>query len=279
MCILFWSLDRHPDYQFVFAGNRDEYLHRPTARAQFWDPPHDHVLAGRDLSPSATATHDGTWLGFTKDGRFAALTNYREELKVGKLSRGYLVRDYLIDHESPESYMESLQEHKDDFGGFNLICGQLGKSPSLFYTSNRGDEKVTEIQPGKTYGLSNSVLPQPWDKVKRGESNFQTILDTVKDKDDLIEALFNMMRESCPYSGSTDALWEEVKKTIFVSKFQVGNLSYATRATTIVLVDYNGRATFIEREWYKSTSEVSHQLHFEGDSGDPQRRYDFDLSK
>jgi hypothetical protein len=86
-------------------------------------------------------------------------------------------------------------------------------------------------------------------------------------------------RESCPYSGSTTAIWEEVKNTIFVSKFELGNLSYATRATTIVLVDHNGHATFIEREWYQSTSELSYQLHIEGNSGDPQRRYEFDLNK
>ncbi|CAO3696375.1 unnamed protein product [Umbelopsis ramanniana] len=175
--------------------------------------------------------------------------------------------------------MESLQPHKKDFGGFNLICAQLGKSPSLIYTSNREDEEVRELQSGKSYGLSNSVLPHPWEKVKRGESKFQTILDTVQDKENLIEALFNLMRESCPYSGSTTAIWEEVKNTIFVSKFELGNLSYATRATTIVLVDHNGHATFIEREWYQSTSELSYQLHIEGNSGDPQRRYEFDLNK
>lgn len=139
-------------YISVFAGNRDEFLHRPAARAQFWEPPNDRVLAGRDLSPSATDTHDGTWLGITKDGRFAALTNYREKLKMGKLSRGCLVRDYLIEDESPAAYMESLQPHKKDFGGFNLICAQLGKSPSVFYTSNREDEEIRELQPGKTYG-------------------------------------------------------------------------------------------------------------------------------
>ncbi|KAH8556886.1 NRDE protein-domain-containing protein [Umbelopsis sp. PMI_123] len=279
MCILFWTYNRHPEFQFIFAGNRDEFLHRPTARAQFWNPPNDFVLAGRDLSPSATDTHDGTWLGITRDGRFAALTNYREKLFVGKLSRGYLVRDYLINDKSPSDFMKSVQPHKKDFGGFNLICGQLGKSPSLYYTSNREDEGITELQPGEIYGLSNSILQNPWEKVKRGKSKFQEIVDNVQDKEELIEALFNMMRESCPYSGSTTAIWEEVINTIFVSKVDIESLSYATRVTTIVLVDYKGHATFIEKEWYQSTSELSYQLHMEGNSDDPERRYEFELTK
>lgn len=111
------------------------------------------MLAGRDLDPSATATHDGTWLGITRDGRFAALTNYREQLKMGKVSRGCLVRDYLVEQQPPDTYLHTLEPRKQEYGGFNLICGQLGRSPSLFYTSNRDDQVVTELQSGKIYGM------------------------------------------------------------------------------------------------------------------------------
>lgn len=44
---------------------------RPTKEAHFWDDAPE-ILAGRDLKGG------GTWLGITKTGRFALLTNFRE---------------------------------------------------------------------------------------------------------------------------------------------------------------------------------------------------------
>ncbi len=44
---------------------------RPTQPVHFW-PDHPSVLAGRD------AVGHGTWLGITKNGRFAFVTNFRE---------------------------------------------------------------------------------------------------------------------------------------------------------------------------------------------------------
>lgn len=47
------------------------HMRRPTYPAHFW-PDEPHLLAGRD------ALRSGTWLGMTKNGRFAFLTNFRE---------------------------------------------------------------------------------------------------------------------------------------------------------------------------------------------------------
>lgn len=78
---------------------------------------------------------------------------------MGKLSRGCLVRDYLIARQLPETYLQSLESHKQDFGGFNFICGQLGSSSSLLYTSNRDNQDITELQSGEIYGR----LKKLWD--------------------------------------------------------------------------------------------------------------------
>ena len=52
------------------AANRDEFHGRPAAAAAFWsDRP--GILAGRDLQAL------GTWMGVSRGGRFAAVTNYR----------------------------------------------------------------------------------------------------------------------------------------------------------------------------------------------------------
>ena len=71
MCLILLAWRAHPEYPLVFAANRDEVYERPSAAAGFWrgEP---HVFGGRDLKQG------GTWLGLTRGGRFAAVTNYRD---------------------------------------------------------------------------------------------------------------------------------------------------------------------------------------------------------
>ena len=71
MCLIFISLNQHPSYKLIVAGNRDEFYNRPTQPAAYW-PDCDKVLAGRDLEGG------GTWLGVTTSGRISMLTNYRD---------------------------------------------------------------------------------------------------------------------------------------------------------------------------------------------------------
>ena len=97
MCLILFAWQAHPLYSLVIAANRDEFHQRPSADADFWgdDPA---ILAGRDLQAG------GTWLGVTRSGRFAAITNYREPTVPNlpsKHSRGHLVRDYLRSEQSP----------------------------------------------------------------------------------------------------------------------------------------------------------------------------------
>ncbi|HSQ86797.1 MAG TPA: NRDE family protein, partial [Desulfobacterales bacterium] len=91
----------HPKYRMVLAANRDEYYDRPTAPIAFHDDSPD-VLGGLDLK------HQGMWLGITRFGRVAAITNYRDPgLNLSDApSRGFLVRDYLIGKASPIKYLE-----------------------------------------------------------------------------------------------------------------------------------------------------------------------------
>ena len=92
MCLIVFAWRAHPDYPLVVAANRDEYLARPASPAHWWlDAP--ELLAGRDLEAG------GTWMGLTRSGRFAALTNYRDPSRhiAGAPSRGALVREALED--------------------------------------------------------------------------------------------------------------------------------------------------------------------------------------
>ncbi|CBN76742.1 conserved unknown protein [Ectocarpus siliculosus] len=56
-------------YKLIVASNRDEDLGRPTAPIHFWKDAGSNLLAGRDLVAG------GTWLGVSRSGKFATLTN------------------------------------------------------------------------------------------------------------------------------------------------------------------------------------------------------------
>src|ERR1700684_4302597 len=85
MCLILIAWRVHLEYPFLLAANRDEYHARAAAPAAWWTEP--RILAGRDL------TAGGTWLGVARDGRFAALTHYRDPaiLQRDAPSRGELV--------------------------------------------------------------------------------------------------------------------------------------------------------------------------------------------
>lgn len=74
MCILISSTE-HPDYPFILLSNRDEYFRRPTGQACFREVNNKTILSPVDLG----RPEHGTWIGVDKEGRLAALVNFREE--------------------------------------------------------------------------------------------------------------------------------------------------------------------------------------------------------
>jgi uncharacterized protein with NRDE domain len=166
MCLLFIAHKSHPLYKLIVAANRDEYYERPTEKAAFWDES-PGVLAGRDLRAG------GTWLGITRKGKIAAITNYRDpkSINTSAPSRGRLVSDFLSKGKSPLEYLHSISTNANQYNGFNLI---VGEKDEIYWYSNRG-EGAEMLSPGM-YGLSNHLLNTPWPKVNKIKSAFQRLL-------------------------------------------------------------------------------------------------------
>src|SRR3954468_1894725 len=118
MCIILFAYKTHPRYRLIIAANRDEYYARPTVSADFWED-ESEILAGRDLE------RGGTWLGVTKGGRFAAVTNFRDPSAIVKdaPSRGHLVSDFLRGTDAPANYLKHIAAISASYNGFNLIAG------------------------------------------------------------------------------------------------------------------------------------------------------------
>jgi len=247
MCLVLFSFNLHPEYQYIVAGNRDEFYKRPTKPLGFWqDEP--LILAGRDL------VGGGTWLGITKNLRFAAITNYRDPaaLKENAPSRGNLVRNFLAGSESPETYLEHVRQTGHQYNGFNLL---IGRKDRLWFYSNRS-EGAQEISSG-FYGLSNHFLDTPWPKVKKSKSSLKDIF--IQQKIDT-EAIFKILadrryppEDQLPDTGVGSA-WERILSPIFIC-----SNSYGTRSSSILLIKKTGQVTFLERTFSKITDENFHR--------------------
>jgi len=237
MCLILLSYKQHPVYPLVFAANRDEFYDRPTAQASFWED-RPELLAGRDLKEG------GTWLGITRGGRMAALTNYRDpaSLKLQAPSRGWLVKDYLCGREDADKYLKKLTNNADQYNGFSLI---LGDPFHLYYFSNRGGR--IELTPG-LYGLSNALLNTPWPKVESGKRKLGTLLAQTGEPSP--EDLFSILKdETQPGDGQLPDTgigleWERILSSMFIT-----SPVYGTRSSSLLLVDRQRQVTFIERTY------------------------------
>jgi uncharacterized protein with NRDE domain len=243
MCLIIFAYKTHPTYPLVLAANRDEYYERPTAPAAFWeDAP--SLLAGRDLREG------GTWLGVTKKGRLAALTNYRNpgSIKPNASSRGLLVSHYLRSTDDTPAYLQKLSAEGEQYNGFSMILGHLDH---LYYASNWG--RTVELTPG-LYGLSNRLLDTPWPKVEKGKAALGAILASGDAPN--LEDIFAFLSDrtlvddaQLPDTG-VDRNWERILSSIFIN-----SPGYGTRSSTVVMMDNKNRLTFIERVYGGGSSD------------------------
>lgn len=258
MCLILFLYDMHPGYRLILAGNRDEFYDRPTSPLSFWDDA-PIALAGRDLKGN------GTWLGITKNGRIAAITNYREPalFKPNAPSRGLLVSDFLLGNQAPETYLKQIKTVGSMYNGFNLLVGDRCQ---LCYYSNK-TERIQKLLPG-LYGLSNHLLNTPWPKVEKGKEGLKKLIP--KEKKINTEDIFFLLGNSAIPSDShlpdtgVGLDWERILSPLFITS----NI-YGTRSSSIILIDRSNGVTFIERSFTPKESEPIKQK---------TRRFNFQIS-
>ncbi|MFK7948869.1 MAG: NRDE family protein [Saprospiraceae bacterium] len=247
MCLITFAYKKHKKYKLIIVANRDEFYQRPTATANWWnDEP--TILAGRDLKGN------GTWMGFNKNGRFSALTNYRNGFneKKNAPSRGDLVTSFLLSQNDSLEYLQQLTESADSYNGYNLLTFD-GKN--LAYYSNQ-IEQPTILESG-IYGLSNSTLDIGWPKVNKATSGLKTLL---QQENFQIDDAFTIMQNRA--IASDNALpntnipmkWERLLSSMYIESPE-----YGTRCSTVFLLDYDGNYHFEERSYVPN-----HQVIYKG---------------
>lgn len=266
MCIALITT-AHPKYALIVINNRDEFILRPTSEPHWWTirvpsqhqqssspqnatasnghPPSveqngnlqngegqeeiQHVLSSRDL----LRAEQGAWLGITKAGHFAVLTNYREidlatgaPSVVGTKSRGAMVTAWLgaSRHQAVGDFVETMiaDGGTTGVGGFTLICGKLRRRrpraqgheeatngdhennmEPMAVLSNKAlhPDHIPWIagQRDETIGLSNAAFDNPveWPKVKRGKALLKQLIAEAAEKNsteqELQDQLFQLL--------------------------------------------------------------------------------------
>jgi uncharacterized protein with NRDE domain len=209
MCLIVLGWRVLPDFPLVVAANRDEFHRRPAAPAAFWsDRP--SILAGRDLEAG------GTWMGLARNGRFAAVTNYRGAREPRAVeSRGALVTKFLEGSHSPAKYIEELKPSCAAYSGFNLLATD---GAELWWLSNRGGN-AHRLEPG-IYGLGNTLLDAP--EVEDAKRRFEAAIRP---------------------APAVEPLFEELGRARIV------NPEYGTRCSTVLLKRSDGRIRYAERSF------------------------------
>jgi uncharacterized protein with NRDE domain len=244
VCLIALAWNVHARMPLIVAANRDEWRDRPAQPAHWW-PDRPEILAGRDLQAG------GTWMGVSANGRFAAVTNFRDpsDKRSKARSRGELVTDFLAGSESAARFLSNLSARDHEYNGFNLL---VSDRLSLLYFGSR-EGHVRALDPG-VYGLSNHLLDEPWPKVTLARREMQAALDDA----DPMPRLFDMLSQTgvapdlqLPHTGVSPE-WERRLSAALIT----GN-DYGTRASTVLGLAAEGE-TLLEERTRDAQGRVTH---------------------
>ena len=227
MCLIAFNWQPQSELPLQVWANRDEFMARPALATALW-PETPTVLAGRDVQGG------GTWMGVTTQGRFAALTNYRDpSMPVAARSRGVLAAEYLQGDLSAAAFARQVQADRGLYGGFSLL---LADADELWCVGSHQPEPV-RVAPG-WHGLSNAALDTPWPKLQQllsgaqrlvtqqvddPESHLALLAETTLALDDtlpdtgvglMMERLLSPICIRTPSYGTRNSTWLRVERTI-----------------------------------------------------------------
>ncbi|MBT4522380.1 MAG: NRDE family protein [Halieaceae bacterium] len=245
MCLVILGHRACSEYPLIVAANRDEFYARKTEASTFW-PQHPNLLAGRDLEQG------GTWMGVTRCGRFAAITNFRDPAATAMAprSRGELPLQYLVGNMTAGAFLNRIAERSSLYAGFNLL---LGDREEMWYFSNSprqtngepagGSPEPPRILAPGIYGLSNALLDTPWPKVERGKQGLTRALQAPVDHDTLMHLIDD--RHLADRNARTAFDISEDMDYLLSAQFIVTD-TYGTRSSTTLWSGRDGRVNWRE---------------------------------
>ncbi len=234
MCLIVFDWNPVATMPLRLVANRDEFHARPTQPLDFWED-EPAILAGRDLRAG------GSWLGVSRSGRLAAITNVRE---VGVStpnpeSRGHLVRDFLLDGAPVTDYLERIQQRAERYPGFNLLLLADGE---MWHYSNRSTAPML-VTPG-IHGVSNAGFDTPWPKLLAAREALRQL-----PRDAALDDAFAVTARRAPFNDSelpNTGVGMEVERLL--SPPFIVSPAYGTRCTTALRLSHDA-ADVAERRY------------------------------
>ena len=239
MCLIAWNWQPGSATPLLLLANRDEYYARPALPLHWWGSTGNgaEVLAGKDLQGG------GTWLGLSRSGRLAALTNYRSASppRTNTPSRGELVAAFLHSDLDTDAFLQQLARHANDYNPFNLL---VYDGHRLMGLESRG-ATVLALEPG-IGAVSNADFQTPWPKLTRLQQRLQ---DQVNHQTTDAHRLLPLLQDrtaapdaELPTTGVPLAL-ERVLSATFIA-----TPDYGTRASSVLAIHQN-HAAFTEHSF------------------------------
>lgn len=258
MCLIALAWQAHPHFDFVLAGNRDEFLARPAAPLHH--DPATGVYGGRDLSAG------GRWLGWHPSGRLAAVTNVRLGVPepARPRSRGALVEAWAAGGQAWGEFATAQAVCARDYARFNLVALH---DRQLWVAGNVPGWHATPVTPG-VHGLSNGRFDEPWPKLLRATALLGGWLSALADepRSDQWNAMFMALRDE---TRADDTLLPDTgigrERERLLSPLFIRAPGYGTRCSSLLLRRRDGRWWFIERSW-DAEGDVAAQAGWHGDS-------------
>ncbi len=247
MCIIgfrYWPEDPVP---LIVAANRDEFYDRPTAPLTWWEG--QRILAGQDLWSG------GTWMGVSRDGRFVAITNFREAERArnGAPSRGFIPLHFLEAGGSTADFLGWLRKEAKRYAPFNVL---VYDGADLLGYESRHDRELA-FAPG-IHAVSNGDFNEPWPKVEALKAGMAVGTD---DDEALLALLGNARRfpdGHLPHTG-VPMEWERALSSAFVR-----TPTFGTRTSAILRLGRE-RVSMLERQF--NTGEPGGLREFEFEPG------------
>lgn len=220
MCLILLAFKVSQQYPLIVAANRDEYFDRPTSAVHYWSD-HPNIFGGRDLR------EQGTWMGVSTSGRFAAVANWSQcnERESGYRSRGDLVSKFLLAKNNSLEFVCSI--NGSEFRGCNLI---MYDGVNLVYWSNH-ETFSTALNPGY-HVITNASLNTKSSRANSGLSKFER-LATQHDVDSLLELLGPKERtqdSDCFVFGDTYGTRSSTTLFLGTTSIAVNEQQYGPRA-------------------------------------------------
>ena len=242
MCLIAWNWQPASPTPLVLLANRDEFYARPARPLHWWEATDSAqtratVLAGKDLQAG------GTWLGVSRSGRLAALTNYRAPLpaRADTPSRGELVAAFLESEAEAEAYLQALAQRASDYNPFNLLVFDGERLLGLESRSAR----IVPMQTG-IGAVSNADFHTPWPKLTQLTARLQAqVAQGTTDVPSLLGLLHDPTQApdaALPRTGVPQELERALSATFIATP------GYGTRACSVVQI-HQHHAEFTEQSF------------------------------